>query len=676
MGALRSDRGTGRAAGAAALLPAPKQLSPRRGELRLSAELAIELPASPEPLDRRLLVAACTARDEIEGRCGMRLAIERPGRLASPARGPAIRCVLDRRAAPSPRAKTAGDAYRLKIRASGAEIRAPSVHGLRHGLQTLSQLVTARGRLPAVDVSDQPDFRDRGLMLDVSRGKVPSRATLAALVDLCSKLRLNVLMLYVEHTFAFRRHPEIGQGASPLDAETILWLDAYAHDRGVELLPCLQSLGHMERVLSLERYAGLAETDRRWSLSPAVPATYALLDDLYDEFLPLFRSKRFNANCDEPYDLGRGRSAARAARRGRGGLFSEHVEKLRRMALRHDKRLMIWADFAYQNPEHIDSLGRDVVLLDWWYEAEFDADRIRGLRRRGFEVWACPGTSSWNAFFPRVENAAANIVRWADAGRRHGASGLLVTDWGDFGHYNALGVSLHGYAWSAQQAWSGDLSRSDFERAFARRIFGEESPRIARLYRRLGSIHDAGYRIFNGCGLQHLYFDTLGRGFFLGHAGRTALERSLSRLEVVQAEIDALALGQAGDDFTGLAGREIHWAASATRLAAEKGLASLDYDAWREQPGRLRAPGRRALARRLEAIAQTQQSQLEGLRTLWLARSPISEFEITRRRIRRSIASLRRAARRLREDRPPRPAKQSELTLTKVAAELRRVTSR
>ncbi|MBW2425677.1 MAG: family 20 glycosylhydrolase [Deltaproteobacteria bacterium] len=676
MGARRSDRGTGRAASVAALLPAPKQLSPRRGELQLSAELAIELPASPEPLDRRLLVAARTTRDEIEARCGMRLAIERPGRLASPARGPAIRCELDRRAAPAPRAKTAGDAYQLKIRASGAEIRAPSVHGLRHGLQTLSQLVTARGRVPALDVSDQPDFRDRGLMLDVSRGKVPSRATLAALVDLCSRLRLNVLMLYVEHTFAFRRHPEIGEGASPLDAETILWLDAYAHDRGVELLPCLQSLGHMERILSLERYAGLAETDRRWSLSPTVPATYALLDDLYDEFLPLFRSKRFNANCDEPYDLGRGRSAARAERRGRGGLFAEHVEKLRRMALRHDKRLMIWADFAYQNSEHIDSLGRDVVLLDWWYEAEFDADRIRGLRRRGFEVWACPGTSSWNAFFPRVENAAGNIARWAEAGRRHGASGLLVTDWGDFGHYNALGVSLHGYAWSAQQAWSGDLSRSDFERAFARRVFGEESPRIAAIYRRLGAIHDAGYRIFNGCGLQHLYFDTLERGFFLGHAGRPALERSLSRLQAVQAEIDALALGQAGDDFVGLAGREIHWAASATRLAAEKGLASLDYDAWRAQPGQLRAPGRRALARRLEAIARTQQSQLEELRTLWLARSPISEFEITRRRIRRSIASLRRAARRLREDRPPRPATRRELTLTNVAAELRRVTAR
>ncbi|HKK51049.1 MAG TPA: glycoside hydrolase family 20 zincin-like fold domain-containing protein, partial [Myxococcota bacterium] len=397
----------------------------------------------------------------IEARCGHRLAIERSahaetsataGRAArsaaarSSAGEPSIRCVLDREAALEPRAETARDAYRLRISPRGAEIRAPSLHGIGYGLQTLGQLVDGDGRLPALDVLDQPDFRDRGLMLDVSRGKVPTRETLGQLVELCARLRLNVLMLYVEHPFAFRRHPEIGAGASPLDAETILWLDAKAFDHGVELVPCLQSLGHMERLLSLERHASLAESERRWSLSPSLPETYRLLSDLYDELLPLFRSRRFNANCDEPFDLGRGRSAARAARRGRGSIFVEHVEKLRRLAARHDKRLMIWADFAHQHPDSIDALDRDVVLLDWWYEAEFDADRIGRLRSAGFEAWACPGTSSWNCLFPRIENAERNVARWADAGRRHGATGLLDTDWGDFGHYNALGVSLQGYA--------------------------------------------------------------------------------------------------------------------------------------------------------------------------------------------------------------------------------------
>ena len=59
-------------------------------------------------------------------------------------------------------------------------------------------------------------------------------------------------------------------------------LDAYAAERHVELIPTLQSLGHMQHVLALPRYAHLAETERRWTLAAAEPGTYELLRDLYD----------------------------------------------------------------------------------------------------------------------------------------------------------------------------------------------------------------------------------------------------------------------------------------------------------------------------------------------------------------------------------------------------------
>ncbi len=509
-------------------------------------------------------------------------------------------------------------------------------------------------------------------MLDVSRGKVPTRATLHALVDLCSQLRLNVLMLYIEHTFAFRRHPDLGKDASPLDAETMLELDVYAADRGVELIPCLQSLGHMEQLLSIDRYAHLAESDRHWSISPSHPGTYRLLEELYDEFLPLFGSSRFNANCDEPFDLGRGQSTRRVPGKTPGALFADHVIKLEGLANQHGKQLMIWADFAHQHPDQLSRLDRDVVLLDWWYEATFDADRIRKLRRKGFEIWACPGTSSWNCLFPRVENSQENITRWADAGRRHGATGLLNTDWGDFGHYNALGVSLHSYAWGAQQAWSGDMDAKRFDRAFGHRVFGEDDARLGRLYRRLGGIHQAGFRVANGSPLQYLYFDALGPSFFLQHAKARALERSATRLDRVLKEIANAGLAEADHDFNGLARQEIAWAADATRLAVEKGLAALDYNGWREDPAGLGVTARRRLARRFDDLANEQADQLQRFEALWLARSEISELAKIRKRIRRSIHSLRDASRRLRKNAPSRPAKASELSMIGVYNEIRR----
>jgi hexosaminidase len=438
--------------------------------------MAITLPVDSGALDRGLLLAATQARQEILARTGLTLDIERPRNPET--RSPSVICRLDRSAALSPRAATARDAYRLEVRSKGVVISAPTTDGLRHGLQTFCQLITKTARVAAIDIVDQPDFLARGIMLDISRGKVPTKKTLEELVDFCSRLRLNALMLYVEHTFDFRRHPEIGKGASPLDADTLLALDGYAADRGVELIPCLQSLGHMERILAIGRYAGLAESDRLWSLSPSNPETYALLEDLYDEFLPLFGSRRFNANCDEPFDLGRGQSARRSPRKSPGRLFADHVQRLHQLSSRHDKQLMVWADFAHRHPDELSRIDQSVVLIDWWYEESFDADRLGKLRRKGFEVWASPGTSTWNCLFPRVANSMGNIARWSAAGRKHGATGLLNTDWGDFGHYNALGVSLHSYAWGAQHGWSGDMETKSFERAFGRRVFDDDNGKI------------------------------------------------------------------------------------------------------------------------------------------------------------------------------------------------------
>jgi len=690
---VHARRGRASRPGLPAILPAPKRATRHAGSLRLVDGMPLYLPAprratasrrstadSPDDsaLDASLLWAARELARSWRARCGVGIAIERP---QSPSdRGPAIRCRLDRKAALEPRRDTARDAYHLRVSARGVELAAPTVHGLRHGLLCLAQLASASGRLPAVLIRDQPDFRDRGVMLDVSRGRVPRKATLEALVDLCARMRLNVLMLYVEHTFAFRRHPEIGAGASPLDAETILALDAYAAERGVELVPCLQSLGHMERVLSLPRYRKLAESDRRWSLSPSRAETYTFLAELYDEFLPLFRSRRFNANCDEPFDLGRGQSARRAPRRSPGELFSGHVAALDRLARRHGKQLMIWADFAYKHADQIPRLAPDTVLLDWWYEADFDADRVRALRRHGFEFWVSPGTSAWNCLFPRVANSEANIARWAAAGKRHGATGLLNTDWGDFGHYNTLGASLYAYAVGAQHAWSGAPDRSAFDRAFGRVVFDEDTPAWARLYRRLGDVHEAGFKIFNGSSLQYLYFDGLDRSFFLQHARRDALARSARQLAPVRRELARRLAGPARGGLVGLARLELGWAADATALALDKSVAALDYDAWRAEgrtdgrarSGRSTATHRRALARRLERIADRQQEQAERLETLWLASSETAELEKTARRLRSSLGDLREAVRRLRANRPPRPAAPSGIALLDVYNEMRR----
>ena len=613
----------------------------RAGSFRLRDGLPIVLGSESGDDEAR---SAFALRDALRAGSGLELDVETHARSGD--LGPRIELTCGD--------EEGGEAHHLTVTPERVQLAGAGPAGLRYAVETLIQLVDARRAVPACEVEDSPRFPRRGVMLDVSRGKVPTLETLRELVDLCLRLKLNVLMLYVEHVFRFRRHPAIGADASPLTAADLRELDAYAAERHVELVPSLQSLGHMDHVLALPEYEHLAEGPRKWTLSPADPGTYALLADLFDEYLPNFRSRLFNANCDEPFDLGSGRSKARHEELGPGGVYLEHVRRVRDLAGAHGKRTLIWGDVVHAHPERVPEIDRDLVLLDWWYEAECEYDRVERFREAGLEFWVCPGTSSWNCLFPRVGNSLENIRGWAEAGRRHGASGLLVTDWGDFGHYNLQGGSWLAYAWAAEQAWGGHADARGFDRAFSRVVFGDRSGRTARLFRELGAVHDAGYRVANGSVLQFLFFDSLDEAFFVQGVKSAALTRSLARLERLKER-----LARAQGDFRreALTHREMVWAAEASHFAARKALAALPLLAWRRGSAALDARARRRLAGELSRLAGEQVGLGRELQGLWLARSRPSNFELTRRRLDRSVRSLRAAARSLERGRPkPLPA--------------------
>jgi hexosaminidase len=604
----------------------PKKLLRWRGSFDLRNRPPIVL--TPKSTDADFATAVALKKGVLRG-CGIELDIETHARVED--LGPRIE--IHRRG-------RRGQSYRLEIRPRSIGLQAEGRAGLRYGVETLLQLVGPKGEVPACRIEDSPDLALRGVLIDISRGKVPTLDTLRALVDMCVRLKLNTLMLYTEHTFRFRRHPEIGAGASPLTAETIRQLDSYAAANHVELIPTLQSLGHMHHILKLPRYRHLAESDRLWSLAPGKPRTYQLLRDLYDEYLPNFRSRLFNANCDEPVDL------------ADHNAFFQHVERVRELALAHGKRTMIWGDVIHAHPESIAKLDRDLVLLDWWYEADHDFDRVRRFSEHGIEFVVCPGTSSWNALFPRMANSIANISRYAAAGKRYGAWGLVNTDWGDGGHYNLLGNSWFGFAWGAQQSWSGDVSPELFDRAFSRLFFGDSSGKIARAYRALGAAHGTGFKVANASPIQSLYFDDLGPAKFIARAKAKKLESTENRLRRVRAVLKNLEGRFLREKTTH---QELLYATDASLLAVRKAVAGLAYWEWRLRPASLNATERRRLSRRLASLASEQTALGRNLWRLWRERNLPSNFEITKKKFETSIRSLRRAARSLDNNRPPPP---------------------
>ena len=76
------------------------------------------------------------------------------------------------------------EAYRLTVRPNRITIAACSNRGFLYGAATLIQLCKiSRGEIGCVDIADEPSYSNRGYMLDVSRGRVPTMDSLKVLVD-------------------------------------------------------------------------------------------------------------------------------------------------------------------------------------------------------------------------------------------------------------------------------------------------------------------------------------------------------------------------------------------------------------------------------------------------------------------------------------------------------------
>jgi hexosaminidase len=362
--------------------------------------------------------------------------------------------------------------YRIDVEPCGIRATATDAAGRAYAERTLAQLAAQFGdEIPCLTIDDWPDFPVRGVMLDISRDKVPTMATLRSLVDRLAGWKINQLQLYTEHTFAYSAHRTAWEHASPLTADEVRELDGYCRERFIELVPNQNSFGHMERWLKHERYRHLAEApdgaetpwgfrwDGPFSLCPTDPASVGFLAGLYAELLPNFGSGLFNVGCDETFDIGQGRSWAEAERVGVTGVYLDFLRKVNGLVRGQGRRMMFWGDVILHHPERIADLPPDAIALNWGYEADHPFEvEAAAFAAAGVPFYVCPGTSSWNSIAGRTDNCLANLRNAAGAGRKHGAIGYLITDWGDNGHLQYLSTSYLGFMAGAAISWCGDTN--------------------------------------------------------------------------------------------------------------------------------------------------------------------------------------------------------------------------
>lgn len=435
------------------------------------------------------------------------------------------------------------EGYVLSVGNGSILLAGTDADGLFWAAQTLKLIVrTDRdgAAIPALRIDDYPIFHFRGITDDVSRGPVPNMQTIEQNLRRLSELKMNKYNFYIEHTFCYKSHPDIGPEGGCLSAEQIRHISAYARKYHIELVGGLQSFGHWEHILDKPKYMKLAETPMRPEvLCPAKEGTYKLLSELYDEIAVAYDSKLFNISCDETWGLGTGGSRKMLQEMGIEGVYAYHINRVHDLLAAHGKRIMMWADIALQHPGIIDKLPRDIIFLPWSYGAASSYENmLKPLVAARHDFIIAPGVSCWGRIFPDIGNATRNIRQFALDGARYDALGMLNTTWDDDGE-NLFAYNWYPAAFGAEASWNPfTADPQGFADRFTRTFYGTPDGKLAEAF----SIIENAFGALDVEGFRDNAFLSWPAAYMANHRGLARLDSKknvadMKRVQRIIAEV-------------------------------------------------------------------------------------------------------------------------------------------
>lgn len=357
----------------------------------------------------------------------------------------------------------ANEHYTISINAEGIFVKYGTPEGAFRACSTLKQIIAQAddGKIPCLEITDYPAIPKRGYLYDFSRGKVAKVDVLKRVIDILADLKYNELHLYVNRFgFQFKNFEKYWKDKSAFSAEEIQELDAYCKERFIRLVPNLNSFGHMEAFTEHEEFAHLAITDQdgkpSHTLNPLLDETLDFVDSIFDGFFDHFSSDVVHIGMDETTNLGMNETKEVCEKYGVGQVYTDFLNKVLKLIIeKYHKRPMFWADIVFLHPEQLQNIPNTSVVMDWGYESEYTFDRnCNTLKEKGLPFYVCPGTSMWNSYTGRSNNAAFNMHDAALNAQHYGAEGFLLTEWGDGGYPQFYATTYFPMVFGGSVAWN------------------------------------------------------------------------------------------------------------------------------------------------------------------------------------------------------------------------------
>lgn len=346
------------------------------------------------------------------------------------------------------------------------------------------------------EITEKNPFDSFGIMLDCSRNAVMTVEHFKKWLRQLALMGYNMAMLYTEDTYEIEGERFFGFMRGAYTANELKEIDAYASDLGIEMIPCIQTLGHLEQILKWPAYMKVKDTTT--VLLTNNDDAYKLIEKMMKTWLSCFKTRRIHIGMDEAHDMGRGKYMDLFGYKRGFEVFNEHLAKLVTMCKKFKFKPMIWSDMyfrmgcksgGYYDKETVipndvkNKIPKEAELVYWDYyhnDKAFYDDWIERHRALGSEPLMGSGVWTWGYFWHNqswTQNYAGPCI---DSCREKGLKELFFTMWGDDGAYCDFDSAMSGLLWSAERAFNGSkASGAELEKRFKAICFGSYAAKTA-----------------------------------------------------------------------------------------------------------------------------------------------------------------------------------------------------
>jgi len=339
-----------------------------------------------------------------------------------------------------------GEGLSVTLENGRAQIAAQDENALARGFFLLSRCV--REGKTSYSVCQNRHFASCGAMVDCSRNGVLTVDAVKRYIDQLACLGMNMLMLYTEDTYEVPEYPYMGYLRGRYSQKDLQELDAYAVSLGVELVPCIQTLGHMRQFLQWQENAHLR--DQMDVLLIDEEKTYDLIEAQIRSMRACMKTDRIHIGMDEAHGVGLGEYLLQNGTTDRHALLNRHLARVVAICGKYGFRPVMWSDMFFRlgsktneyydldadvPQQVIDSIPAvDLCYWDYYHEDEafYDAMLTQHARMGERTVFA-GGVWTWSGFLPQVKKTEATMFPALAACAKHKVDTVFATLWGDDG---------------------------------------------------------------------------------------------------------------------------------------------------------------------------------------------------------------------------------------------------